>query len=87
MPAGVPHLLMHVDTPRAAEVASRYRLSAVDSFPLYFQDSFRTAFSNLSLLMGPAVESSEALGLVSRMLGKPLDSAAVQALDANVGQL
>ena len=37
--------------------------------------------------MGTAVEASEALGLVNRMLGKPADSAAVQALDSNVGQL
>ena len=54
---------------------------------MYFQDAFRTAFPNLSLLMGTAVESSEALGLVSRMLGKPAESAAGKALDANVGQL
>ena len=87
MPADVPYLLMHVDATRCSEVASRYRLSAAESFPMYFQDAFRTTFANLFLLMGPAVESSEALGLVSRMLGKPPDFAAVQALDANVGHM
>ena len=66
-------------------MASRYRLSAKESFPMYFQDALRSAFANLSLLMGPAAEPSEALGLVSRMLGKSPESASVQAFDANVG--
>ena len=87
MSADVPHLLIHVGVVQAAEVASRYRLPIGESFPLYFQDAFRTAFPSLSLLMGTAVEPSEALGLVSRMLGKSAESAAVQALDAHVGQL
>ena len=87
MPADVPQLLICVPIARCFDAGSRYRLTAVEAFPMYFLDAFRAAFPNFAALVGITIDPTEAWGYVSQMLGKPPDSPATQALEASVGQL
>ena len=87
MPPELPQLLVHVDATTCLEAASRYRLSAIEAFPWYFRGAYRSAFPNLALLMGQTLDPSEAWGLVCQMVEMTPETAAVQALDANVGQM
>ena len=87
MPADVPQLLICVPIARCFDAGSRYRLTAVEAFPMYFLDAFRAAFPNMALLFGSTIDPTEAWGYVGQMLGKPPESSSTQSLEGNVGQL
>ena len=87
MPADVPQLLICVPAARCFDAGSRYRLSAMEAFPMYFLDAFRAAFPNIALLVGETIDPTEAWGYVSQMLGKQPESSSTQALEGSVGQL
>ena len=87
MPADVPQLLICVPVARCFDAGARYRLSAVEAFPMYFLDAFRAAFPSIALLVGETVDPTEAWGYVSQMLGKQPESSSTQALEGSVGQL
>ena len=87
MPADVPQLLICVPIARCFDAGSRYRLTAVEAFPMYFLDAFRAAFPNIASLVGNTIDPTEAWGYVSQMLRKPPESSSTQALEGSVGQL
>ena len=87
MPADVPQLLICVPAARCFDAGARYRLSAMEAFPMYFLDAFRAAFPNIALLVGETIDPTEAWGYVSQMLGKQPESSSTQALEGSVGQL
>ena len=87
MPADVPQLLICVPAARCFDAGARYRLSAIEAFPMYFLDAFRAAFPNIALLVGETIDPTEAWGYVSQMLGKQPESSSTQALEGSVGQL
>ena len=87
MPADVPQLLICVPVARCFDAGARYRLSAVEAFPMYFLDAFRAAFPNIALLVGETIDPTEAWGYVSQMLGKKPESSSTQALEGSVCQL
>ena len=70
MPADVPQLLICVPVARCFDAGARYRLSAVEAFPMYFLDAFRAAFPSIALLVGETSDPTEAWGYVGQMLGK-----------------
>ena len=70
MPADVPQLLICVPVARCFDAGARYRLTAVEAFPMYFLDAFRAAFPSIALLVGETIDPTEAWGYVSQMLGK-----------------
>lgn len=87
MPADVPQLLICVPIARCFDAGARYRLTAIEAFPMYFLDAFRAAFPSIALLVGNTVDPTEAWGYVSQMLGKQPESASTLALEGSVGPL